>query len=508
MAIQVNGTQVIGNSRELTNIASVDATTVAALSAAGVGGGGELTFTAAEAITAGDLVSITSSGQIQQVKPGFGSEAVFSIGSPSGNPNINAAYSPTDNKFVMAWKDTNGGIYAAVGTIASNGSVTTGTAVQILGDQSGQDFGNITYVSGQNAFVIAWTNQSVGGQVRACQISGTSLSLGSSATLRSHSGGSVIVVDVGIGSSGGSSAIAQYGNFYSGSPSYARGMTLSGTSISLGNEVNLSANNYRNRKTITYDSTANKTILNYSNSSEARFRIATMSGNTITLGNTATHSGNFKCPSNGVHDPVSDKNVFIGEDGANSSYISSLVVTISGSSISLGSLTELASKGASSNGCTTDGNGTIFVLIQGNTSGPEYMFTSVTGTTLAPTSFTAPTPTSLAYFVAQPFYDDNTGYYGTVYGDSNSSGNIVARAIDAGGGISAWIGAAAESISSGASGKVTVVGGINENQSGLSIGTSYGIPPATGVLTANATPKIGMATAATKLFITTGGVTG
>ena len=38
MAIQVNGTQVIGNSRELTNIASVDATTVAAFGSAGVGG--------------------------------------------------------------------------------------------------------------------------------------------------------------------------------------------------------------------------------------------------------------------------------------------------------------------------------------------------------------------------------------------------------------------------------------------------------------------------------------
>ncbi len=39
MAIQVSGTQVIGNSRELTNIASVDATTAAAIGAAGVGGG-------------------------------------------------------------------------------------------------------------------------------------------------------------------------------------------------------------------------------------------------------------------------------------------------------------------------------------------------------------------------------------------------------------------------------------------------------------------------------------
>ena len=44
MAIQVSGTQVIGNSRELTNIASVDATTAASITAAGVGGGGSVPF--------------------------------------------------------------------------------------------------------------------------------------------------------------------------------------------------------------------------------------------------------------------------------------------------------------------------------------------------------------------------------------------------------------------------------------------------------------------------------
>lgn len=40
MAIQVNGTEVISNSRALNNIASVDATTAAAITAAGVGGAG------------------------------------------------------------------------------------------------------------------------------------------------------------------------------------------------------------------------------------------------------------------------------------------------------------------------------------------------------------------------------------------------------------------------------------------------------------------------------------
>lgn len=38
MAIKVSGTTVIDDSRQLSNIASVDATTVAALGAAGIGG--------------------------------------------------------------------------------------------------------------------------------------------------------------------------------------------------------------------------------------------------------------------------------------------------------------------------------------------------------------------------------------------------------------------------------------------------------------------------------------
>lgn len=65
MAIQVNGTTVIDNSRQLTNIASVDSTTVAALGAAGVGGG-EISFVAATSTLSGsftkpaDAYSITN----------------------------------------------------------------------------------------------------------------------------------------------------------------------------------------------------------------------------------------------------------------------------------------------------------------------------------------------------------------------------------------------------------------------------------------------------------------
>lgn len=58
MAIQVNGTTVIDNSRNLTNIASVDATTVAAFSASGVGGATKL-ITQDAALTGGSTYSFS-----------------------------------------------------------------------------------------------------------------------------------------------------------------------------------------------------------------------------------------------------------------------------------------------------------------------------------------------------------------------------------------------------------------------------------------------------------------
>ena len=60
MAIQVSGTQVIGNSRELTNIASIDATTAAAIGAAGVGG--SPTFLASPPNFASPTTTYSSSG--------------------------------------------------------------------------------------------------------------------------------------------------------------------------------------------------------------------------------------------------------------------------------------------------------------------------------------------------------------------------------------------------------------------------------------------------------------
>jgi len=61
MAIQVNGTTVIDNSRALTNIASVDAATKSAFDAAGIGGT-NVTFTAAENINKSQPIAVADNG--------------------------------------------------------------------------------------------------------------------------------------------------------------------------------------------------------------------------------------------------------------------------------------------------------------------------------------------------------------------------------------------------------------------------------------------------------------
>jgi hypothetical protein len=62
MAIKVNGTTVINDSRQLQNVASLDATTVAALGAAGIGGGVDTGTTLPSDASggAGDLFFVTS----------------------------------------------------------------------------------------------------------------------------------------------------------------------------------------------------------------------------------------------------------------------------------------------------------------------------------------------------------------------------------------------------------------------------------------------------------------
>ena len=66
MALQVSNYTVVDNNRNLTNITGVDATTAAAMGAAGVGAP-SVSFTASETISQGDVVGVAA-GQVGKSK--------------------------------------------------------------------------------------------------------------------------------------------------------------------------------------------------------------------------------------------------------------------------------------------------------------------------------------------------------------------------------------------------------------------------------------------------------
>ena len=85
MAIKVGGTEVVDNNRQLKNIASVDATTVAALGTAGVGGGGgKFSATADGAIAIGKPVVLQSNGTVKQVV-----NTINELGTPTVSSDVN-----------------------------------------------------------------------------------------------------------------------------------------------------------------------------------------------------------------------------------------------------------------------------------------------------------------------------------------------------------------------------------------------------------------------------------
>ncbi len=103
--LQVNGTDVITNARALSNITSIDATTAAAIGAGGVGGGGTTELTAAAALSAGQAVVVNTSGQAAGITKTVGTIAagVTSAGGLGGGATLSHAAGYDEKNDRLMW---------------------------------------------------------------------------------------------------------------------------------------------------------------------------------------------------------------------------------------------------------------------------------------------------------------------------------------------------------------------------------------------------------------------
>ena len=189
MAIKVGGTEVITNARQLSNIASVDSTTVAALDAAGVGGGGGIELTTSEAVVEGDTLAFNfSTGKVDKVRRtgGNGGEQPVETGTSNKLQIYDIIHIPEANRVAILATKGNGNRIIQVGS--HNGtSWTWGTPWQ--GDSGGDtEGGKLVYASNANRLIAIYK---AGGSAsnliyRQVSISGSNVTNEGGGTVNTH----------------------------------------------------------------------------------------------------------------------------------------------------------------------------------------------------------------------------------------------------------------------------------------------------------------------------------
>ncbi len=132
--LQVNGTDVITNARQLSNIASVDSTTVAALSAAGVGGAGNAKdFVASGSITNGNVVKLNANGTVSVTSAAeFVSDSTFAYDNTNQWSTTEGVYDATTNQVIVGFRNPDdGGKPAYVVGSVSGDAITFGAYTRI-----------------------------------------------------------------------------------------------------------------------------------------------------------------------------------------------------------------------------------------------------------------------------------------------------------------------------------------------------------------------------------------
>ena len=474
---------------------------------------GVANFVASGTIPNGATVVINTDGtvgivtQTGSATPSVGSESVFVSSSVVINRDA-TIYDPDTGKIVTAYRSgSNNYGYAVVGTVSGT-SISFGTPVE-FGDVSIEEM-SVVYDTTNNKVVIVYRDNgnSQYGTAIVGTVSGTSISFGSSVVFNSaETDASSATFD----STNGKVVVAYQdkGNSFYGT---ARVGTVSGTSISFGSEVVFESAYSRFFSTI-FDSTNGKVVIayqDYGNSSRGTAIVGTVSGTSISFGSAVVfNSGGTTVEIAATYDSTNQKVVIVYSDSSNSDYGTAIVGTVSGTSISFGSAVIFESSQIgfpsvvynSNNGkilvTYRDGNNSSYgTAIVATVSGTSISFDSPIVFNSATTNYISCTYDSINEKAVIAYPDGNNSSYGTavVFSFSSLVTNLTAEN---------YIGIAAEAISNAATGKINILGGVNTGQTGLTTAQTYYVQTNGTLATSAGNPSVvaGTAISSTKVLI-------
>ena len=459
-------------------------------------GGGEQTFTATGAISAGDIVGFNPNGTISVGE----AQLQASVAQGSGAANNQAlVYDTANDKVLLFFRGTSGYLYGRVGTIA-NGQISFGTVA------------STSYVAGHvhaaydvNSGKAVVTYQQSGGNnypyAIVATVSGTNLSFGSPVVMKSSP---QYYPTVRYDSNAQKVLCIYNGSSYS--RVLGRVGTVSGTSISFGTEAEVTTVSMITGTTaLSFDSTANKFILAFIelNKNVPKIRTLTISGTNVSGGTEVELDGlaNNSYAQELTYIPSANKTVLTSS--YTGSYWHYYILTISGTNVS-------TTSGVRYDTTLLAAAGNSYVVVAGSKQYLQYYETAGNFNTLLEASVGATEITfaplsekiqwgagsSSTYPVA--VYDPDTTSLVNADGTNVRVFNPEAPS---------FVGIAAENISDGATGTITVAGGINTSVSGLTAGKLYGTIASSAALTevgVGGVGAVGVALSSSSIYLNVG----
>jgi hypothetical protein len=478
----------------------------------------QLTFTdSGSGITSKKPVVLESDGDVTEVSSTAISASITAQGafnSQNTNVWIDSCYDSNSNRLVIVYVALHpsgyNALYAILGTIASNGTISYGTAALVYGNSSSQVSSCATCFDSTNNKVIIGYTRAFGYQGLALvgTVSGDSISFGSETQF--ETGNINETIRMAFDSVNGKTVICYRDAGDSNKPKAVVG-TTSGTSISFGSEVIIQNTSIQATLGIGYDSNLGKIVAAYRDSSNSNYgtcAVGTVSGTSISFGTQVVfESVNIqevvpKIPFDSKNNKLVFVYIYSDVDGY------AKVGTVSGTSISFGSNAEFENANiefvaAAYNPDSEKVN--IFYMDQGNSNYGTYVLGTVSGSSI---SFNTPAVFRSAHISrnattfttegrsANSYVDHGNSFYGSnlIYQDAYTSTNLTATN---------FVGIADSAISASAAGSVIVQGGTVAGLSSLTAGSKYyvQIDGTFGTTAADPSVSAGLAISTTSLLL-------
>ena len=463
-------------------------------------------------MSSGQTVVLKSDGTVEAVSGSSVSEEVGILNGFYGSDTdyISAVYDTASNKVVVAYQGqvvADGTKYgkAVVGTISGT-SISFGSSVNFATYGAGQQsalYISAVYDPNANKTVIFYRDQSNSerGTAIVGTVSGTSISFGSPVVFNST------------GASNFNSAVydpdtQKIVNFYKDEQNSSYGTaivgTVSGTSISFGSEVVFEAGDSE-FISAAYDTTENKMVVVYRDNANSLYGTAivgTVSGTSISFGSPVVFNAGDTRDIEIAYSPSAGKVVVAYSDYGNSNRGTAIVGTVSGTSISFGTEAVFDSSGTAGFKSVLFhvAASTILIFWQdgGSANYGRVVSATITGESISFSTSTVFQSTNAKDISAT--YDSTNGKALVAFANTQDDGKIktyvpaytITNNTD-------FIGITAEAISDTATGAVNVYGGINEAQTGLTIGSDYYVQDDGSLSTTASSVKVGQAISATTI---------